>query len=65
MSATALTPTQVKRFKRSAHVALLDRDQSITELARKLRIPRSTVSKAINQGRFPNVRTEISKALSL
>jgi DNA-binding transcriptional regulator WhiA len=65
MSKPALKPAQVKRFRRAARVELVHRELSITALADKLSLPRSTVSKAINSGRFPRVRAAIAKALAL
>lgn len=38
---------------------------SIQDLADRIDRPRSTVSQAINQGRFPRVRKQIEEALAL
>ncbi len=44
---------------------LLDRHQTVAGLARKLRRPRSSVSQAIHQGRFPRIRELLEKELGL
>lgn len=40
-------------------------ETSITDLAISIKRPRSTVSIAINQGKFPKVRRQIKEALAL
>jgi IS30 family transposase len=65
MTKPRTTKAQTKRFRRNALVALLDRGLSVTALAARIRRPRSTVSRAIHGGRFPAVRDEIARALSL
>lgn len=62
------TRAQAKSFtKAAAKEALWARRLTIEALSRKLKParPRSTVSKAINQYRFPLVRQQIKKALKL
>lgn len=44
---------------------LLQRGQTITSLGAKINRPRSTVSQAIHQNRFPRVRKQIEEALGL
>lgn len=58
---------QVKSFTTAAaKEALWRKRMTIEALSRKLRRPRSTVSKAINrEGRFPLVREQVRKALGL
>jgi hypothetical protein len=58
---------QEKTFTQRAKIALVREGITIKTLARKLRPrrPRSTVSKAINQNRFPLVRKQISEALGI
>lgn len=51
------------KFALEVKTCLWRRGSSITALARSIKRPRSTVSQAINHGRFPRVRQEIQKAL--
>lgn len=39
--------------------------RNVSALARKLQRPRTSVSRAINQGIFPDLQKEIAKALKL
>lgn len=51
-------------FSRSAKIALIKRDLSVTELAAKLDRPRPTVSAVINGSRrYPKLRECVAKFL--
>lgn len=52
-------------FSIKARQRLVELNLNITELAAKVKHPRSTVSKAIHSGRFPNVRMKVAKKLNL
>lgn len=65
MSKHQPTIPQVKRFRRTARIVLLDRGLSLTAFSEDIGFPRSTVSKAINQGVFPKVRARIAEALGI
>ncbi|HEY8898904.1 MAG TPA: winged helix-turn-helix transcriptional regulator [Chthoniobacterales bacterium] len=53
-------------FRDKVLLALLRRNRmTIAELARRINRPRPTVSVAINQGRFREVRAAIEKELQL
>lgn len=53
------------KFSRDARHRLLDMNLSITGLAKQLKRPRETVSKAIHSERFPLVRAKVAKKLGL
>lgn len=44
---------------------LVRRDLGIAALAREINRPRTTVSQAINHGRFPRVVRQVRKALAI
>lgn len=52
-------------FARRAKKALIDRGLSVTGLASRIGRRRDTVSTAIHSARFPKVRAQIEKHLSL
>jgi len=54
-----------KQLKRTVKRKLLDREMTTRELAKLIGHPISTVSKAINHGVFPRVRTKILEALNV
>ena len=54
-----------EQIRLRAKTALLQRGLTITELALKVGFPRSTVSVAINHGKFPNVLRKVSRELSI
>jgi hypothetical protein len=45
--------------------ALFNSERSIAALARKIRRPRSTVSQAINHGRFPLVLQKVMREVNV
>jgi|GEM_PF-2962628 len=60
------TKVQAKSsFCQRAKIALIQRGLSVTELSAQIGRPRSSVSKAINQNRFPLIREQIEGALHL
>lgn len=52
-------------FKLAAKTRLLVLGLSVTELARKLDLPRSTVSQAIHRNKFPLVKKAVAKQLKI
>lgn len=53
------------KFRKRVKVWLAgDRARSVTKLAKLIGRRRDTVSRAINQGRFPLVREQIERAIS-
>jgi transposase-like protein len=56
--------TQDKRWLEALE-ALLRSRETIASLARRIGRPRETVSRCLNQGKHPEVREEIKKALFL
>lgn len=65
-----MTPAHTKKqaqsdFRRRVRVALAAQDISINKLARAINRPRTSVSKAINQDRFPRIQTQIARKLGL
>ena len=56
---------QAKSFGRRIKKCLLDEELTVTALARRVGFNRSTVSKAINQGRHPRCLEKISEQLGL
>jgi DNA invertase Pin-like site-specific DNA recombinase len=50
---------QIRRLKK-----MIDQGYTFTALAKRVGHPRSTVSKAVNHGRFPNVLRKVEEALS-
>lgn len=65
MSKQPTIDPQAKRFRQSARIALVRRDLTIGTLAELIGFPRSSVSKAINQGVFPKIRARIAEELGL
>ena len=57
--------THKNKFSNDARHRLLDLNLSITGLARQLKRPRATVSKAIHSNRFPLVRAKVAKKLGI
>lgn len=57
---TVAQEQKTRRLKKE----LIDRGMTVTELARRIERPRSSVSKAINRGLFPTVRSAIEQELS-
>lgn len=49
----------------AAKIALVQRGQTVSGLARKFNLARNTVSMAINRGAFPRVRALIAQELQL
>lgn len=62
---TAVNTTDKNNFPLEAKTRLLVLGWSVAELARKIRRPRSTVSVAIHQNKFPEVRAKIAKKLGI
>jgi hypothetical protein len=60
-----MAPTHKNKFTSEARHRLLDLNLSITSLAKQLKRPRETVSKAIHSNRFPLVRAKVAKKLGL
>jgi hypothetical protein len=58
---------QLKKFRLAVKTAMLThpRIRSVSALARSIRRPRVSVSRAINRGEFPALQKQISKALDL
>jgi len=57
---------QAPSFRRQVKIRLLDLDMTVTDLAQKLRRPRSIVSTAINQpGLLGDLKERIRKELKL
>jgi predicted transcriptional regulator len=52
-------------FRIAAKHRLVTIDKTIADLARDIQRPRSTVSQAINHGRFPNVVRKVKEALAI
>jgi hypothetical protein len=52
-------------FKIAAKTRLLVLNQSVTDLAAALKLPRSTVSQSIHQNKFPRVRKLVAKQLKI
>ncbi|BET67178.1 hypothetical protein ASA1KI_20960 [Opitutales bacterium ASA1] len=59
------TADAVSEFRGRVKGELGRRDLSVSQLAEQIRRDRSTVSQAINQGRFPRVQVLIRQALGL
>lgn len=64
-SKTSLHTLQGESFRIAVKTALLRRGLTITALAGLVDRPRSSVSKAVNQDRFPQIRTAIIHKLKL
>ena len=61
-----VTPLASKEdFATAVRIALVHRRMTVTELAARLGYARNTVSLAINQGLFRDVRRRIQEELSL
>lgn len=56
---------KVRKFRMAAKTALLRREMTVTDLADRLRIQRSSVSRAINNGVYPRIRARVAEELNL
>lgn len=56
-------PSNQAKFKITVKTRLLSKGITVTEIARRIRRNRTTVSLAINQGRFPRIQREILEAI--
>lgn len=52
------------KFRRRVKVWLIQRDLSVTNLAKQIGRRRDTVSQAINRGKFPRVVRQIEEAIA-
>jgi hypothetical protein len=52
-----------EQFRRRVKISLVNRNMSVTALAKAIARRRDTVSTAINSGRFPRVRSKIAAYL--
>lgn len=62
---TPVTSADKNNFALQAKQRLLVLGWSVAELARKIRYPRSTVSRAIHQNKFPEVRAKVARKLGI
>lgn len=60
-----MTVTDKNNFAIEAQHRLIDLGLSVAELARQIKRPRSTVSRAIHTNKFPKVRRRIARHLGL
>lgn len=56
--------TPQDKFRLRVKTTLLLRRMSVTQLAKRIGVRRTTVSVAINQDRFPRVREKIKKEIA-
>lgn len=61
---TAAAPLDKQKFRLATKKRLLDRGETITELARRIGKSRVATSSAINHGMYPKVVAAIQEALS-
>ncbi len=60
-----MTEPDKNNFTIRAKVRLLELGWSVAGLARKIKCPRSTVSRAIHTNKFPNVRRKVARRLDI
>lgn len=59
-----MTVRAQEKFRHRVKLWLLTKDLTVTELALKIGRRRDTVSRAINQDRFPRVRSRIEELIA-
>jgi hypothetical protein len=62
---TTMTESSNNNFTRAVRHRLVDLGLNVTQLARLIGRPRSTVSKAISANKFPKVRRRIARHLGV
>lgn len=62
---TAVTENDKNNFTSRAQHRLIDLGLSVADLARQIKRPRSTVSRAIHSNKFPKVRARVAKKLGI
>lgn len=60
-----MTETDKNNFTSRAQHRLIDLGLSVAGLARKIKRPRSTVSRAIHSNKFPKVRARVARHLNI